>query len=85
MVESEIVLGHVVSSKGIEIDNAKIDLVFSLPYPVSVREVRSFLDMQGSIVGLLRTFQKLRLHCSNSYKKMCHLNSMMIARRRSIS
>ena len=85
MIEHEIVLGHVVSSNGIEVDKAKIDVVVFLPYPASVREVRSFWDMQVSITGLLKTFQRLELHCSNSCKKMCHLNSVMIARRRSIS
>ncbi|XP_073121104.1 uncharacterized protein [Henckelia pumila] len=36
--QSGIVLGHIVSSKGIEVDKAKIDIIQSLPYPVSVRE-----------------------------------------------
>ena len=43
MVEQGIVLGHVVSSRGIEVDKAKVDTIQSLPYPTSVREVRSFL------------------------------------------
>ena len=32
MVEQGIVLGHIVSSKGIEVDKFKIDLIRSLPY-----------------------------------------------------
>ena len=43
MVEQGIVLGHVVSSSEIEVDKAKVDTIQSLPYPTSVREVRSFL------------------------------------------
>ena len=31
MVTSGIVLGHVVSSKGIEVDKAKVDLILNLP------------------------------------------------------
>ncbi|XP_027099229.2 uncharacterized protein [Coffea arabica] len=33
MVEHGIVLGHVVSSRGIEVDKAKIDVISALPYP----------------------------------------------------
>jgi hypothetical protein len=43
MVEQGIVLGHIVFSRGLEVDKAKIDIIFSLPYPVSIREVYSFL------------------------------------------
>jgi len=37
MVEKGIVLGHVVFSCGVEVDNAKIDVISSLPYPSCVR------------------------------------------------
>ncbi|RDY11491.1 Retrovirus-related Pol polyprotein from transposon 17.6, partial [Mucuna pruriens] len=38
MVTEEIVLGHVVSSRGIEVDKAKVDIIASLFYPASVWE-----------------------------------------------
>ena len=47
MVEQGIVLGHVVSSKGIEVDKAKVNTIQSLPYPTSVQEVHSFLGHAG--------------------------------------
>ncbi|CAL8988441.1 unnamed protein product, partial [Prunus brigantina] len=37
MVKQGIVLGHAISSKGIEVDKAKIDLISSLPAPTSVK------------------------------------------------
>ena len=43
MVEQGIVLGHVISSKGIEVDKEKVDVIQNLPYPTNVREIRSFL------------------------------------------
>ena len=43
MVEQGIVLGHVVFSRRIEVDKTKVDTIQYLPYPTSVREVRSFL------------------------------------------
>ena len=42
MVEHGVVLGHVVSAKPIEVDKAKVDIVQSLPYRQTIREVRSF-------------------------------------------
>jgi len=43
MVEQGIVLGHVVSSRGLEVDKAKIDVISSLPYPL-LREGSSFFS-----------------------------------------
>uniref|UniRef100_A0A2N9I3P0 RNA-directed DNA polymerase n=1 Tax=Fagus sylvatica TaxID=28930 RepID=A0A2N9I3P0_FAGSY len=37
------IFGHVVSSKGIEVDKAKVDLILNLPTFKIVRDVRSFL------------------------------------------
>ena len=39
MVRHGIVLGHVVSKKGIEVDRAKVDLIASLPPPKFVKEI----------------------------------------------
>ena len=41
MVEHGVVLGHVVSAKGIEVHKAKVDIIHYLPYPQTIREVRS--------------------------------------------
>ena len=47
MVREGIVLGHIVSKKGIKVDKAKVDLISKLPPPSSVRQVRSFLGHAG--------------------------------------
>ena len=47
MVKKGIVLGHIISSNGIEVDKAKIDLISNLPAPKNIREVRSFLRTCG--------------------------------------
>ncbi|RDX76705.1 hypothetical protein CR513_43270, partial [Mucuna pruriens] len=38
-----IVLGHLVSNRGIEVDKAKVNIIASLPNPASVHEVCSFV------------------------------------------
>ncbi|RDX85789.1 Retrovirus-related Pol polyprotein, partial [Mucuna pruriens] len=43
MVTEGIVLGHLVSSRGIEVDKAKVDIITSLPNLAFVRDVHSFL------------------------------------------
>lgn len=43
MVERGTVLGYIVSSRGIEVDKAKVDVIQSLSYSSTVWGVRSFL------------------------------------------
>ncbi|KAL4302225.1 hypothetical protein GQ457_10G011430 [Hibiscus cannabinus] len=43
MVDEGIVLGHKISSKGMEVDKAKIEVISKLPPPTTVKGIRSFL------------------------------------------
>ena len=61
IVEQGIVLGHVVSSRGIEVDKAKVDTIQSLPYPTSVQEVCSFLGHADFYRSLIKDFSKIAL------------------------
>uniref|UniRef100_A0A2N9GNA7 RNA-directed DNA polymerase n=1 Tax=Fagus sylvatica TaxID=28930 RepID=A0A2N9GNA7_FAGSY len=47
MVSKGIVLGHIVSSQGIEVDKSKIELISKLPTPKTVKDIRSFLGYAG--------------------------------------
>ncbi|XP_016164942.1 uncharacterized protein LOC107607508 [Arachis ipaensis] len=69
MVKQGIVLGHIVSKDGISVDPAKIDVILSLPYPSSMREIRSFLGHAGFYRRFIKDFSKVALPLSRLLQK----------------
>ncbi|RDY03459.1 Retrovirus-related Pol polyprotein, partial [Mucuna pruriens] len=69
MVTEEIVLGHLVSSRGIEVDKTKIDIITSLSNPAFVWEVRSFLGHARFYRRFIKNFSKIALSLSKLLQK----------------
>ena len=52
-------LGHIVSGKGLEVDNSKREVIQNLPLPSSVRDLRSFLRHVGFYRRFIQNFAKV--------------------------
>jgi hypothetical protein len=59
MVREGIVLGHLVSKRGIEVDRAKIEVIEQLPPPVNVRGIKSFLGHAGYYRQFIKDFSHI--------------------------
>ncbi|RVW61988.1 Retrovirus-related Pol polyprotein from transposon 17.6 [Vitis vinifera] len=85
MVPQGIILGHIISKQGIEVDKAKVELIVKLPSPTTVKGVRQFLGH----AGFYRSFEELKLllttapivrapNCKLAFEVMCNANDFAI-------
>jgi len=72
IVKKGIVLGHVISHDGIEVDKAKIDLITNLPPPTCVKDIRSFLGHAGFYRRFIQDFDKIAKPLTNLLAKDVH-------------
>jgi hypothetical protein len=59
MVNQGIVLGHVISERGIEVDKATVETVEQLPPPTDVKSLWSFLGHAGFYRRFIKDFSKI--------------------------
>jgi hypothetical protein len=69
MVREGIVLGHLVSERGIEVDKAKIDVIERLPPLVNVKGIRSFLGHAGFYRRFIKDFSQIARPLTNLLAK----------------
>ena len=59
MVNEGIVLGHKISERGIEVDQAKVDAIEKMPCPKDIKGIRSFLGHAGFCRKFIKDFSKI--------------------------
>ena len=69
MVREAIVLGHLVSERGIEVDKAKIKVIEQLPPPVNVKGIHSFLGHVGFYKHFIKDFSQISRPITNLLSK----------------
>ena len=65
MVKHEIVLGHEVSNKGIEVDKSKVEVITKLPEPKCLKDIRSFLGYASFYRRFIKEFSKIARPLTN--------------------
>ncbi|RVW12553.1 Retrovirus-related Pol polyprotein from transposon 17.6 [Vitis vinifera] len=66
MVHQGIVLGHIISKEGIEVDKVKVELIVKLPSPTNVKGVRQF-------IGHIRFYRRFIKDFSKLARPLCEL------------
>jgi hypothetical protein len=69
MVKQGIVIGNVISERGIEVDKAKVEIVEQLPPPTDVKSLRSFLGHAGFYRRFIKDFLKITKHLTHLLQK----------------
>jgi len=59
MIKQGNVPGHEISSRGIEVDRSKVEVIAKLSEPKSLKDIRSFLGHTGFYRRFIKEFSKI--------------------------
>ena len=76
-------LGHVVSKDEISVDPTKVEAVTKWERPITITEVRSFLELAGYYRRFVQDFAMIALPLIKLTKKRYDLDGMMLVRQAS--
>jgi hypothetical protein len=79
MVREGIVLGHLVSKRGIEVDRAKIEVIEKLPSPVNIKGICSFIDHAEFYRRFIKDFSQIAGPLTNLLAKDVHFEFTVTA------
>jgi hypothetical protein len=71
MVKQGIVLGYVISERGIEVDKAKVETVEQLPPSTDVKSLRTFLGHDGFYRRFIKDFSKITKPLTHLFSEGC--------------
>jgi hypothetical protein len=74
MVHQGVILGHIVSKKGLEVDKVKIDVITKLPYPKTVKDIRAFLGHARFYRQFIKDFSKIARPLTHLLTKDCEFH-----------
>ena len=68
-MESGLLLGHVVSKRGLKVDLDKVKAIFVLTAPTNVREIRGFLGCVGYYRRFIKDYARKALPLTELLKE----------------
>nr|GEU61044.1 reverse transcriptase domain-containing protein [Tanacetum cinerariifolium] len=75
MVKESIVLGHKISTNGIEVDKAKVEVISKLPHPTTINGIRSFLGHASFYQRFIQDFSKIARPMTRFLEKDTYFSS----------
>ena len=69
MVNEGIVLGHKISKRGTEVDQAMVDAIKKMPCPKDIKGICSFLGHAGFYRRFIKDFSKISMPLTNLLQK----------------
>nr|GFB47490.1 reverse transcriptase domain-containing protein [Tanacetum cinerariifolium] len=69
MVKEGIVPGYKISKNRLEVDRSKVDVIAMLPYPMTVKGVKSFLGHAGLYRRFIQDFSKIARPMTHLFEK----------------